>query len=163
MTSLEVSNVGRYGFMGGKPGVSAAGQQGFIEKWSPTKSPGGISPSSTLPHVHGANCDHAPGTPGGGGVPRTKKPHFLLQILGLSRFTTGGAVAGLTKSSGTVGNPFDLGFRRNCLDFWTKGREVGVEYQNVYSVPDGGFGRRGSSSGGRRRGGYEVLALEENV
>ncbi|KAF9239456.1 hypothetical protein BU15DRAFT_46760 [Melanogaster broomeanus] len=36
-------------------------------------------------------------------------------------------------------NPFDLGLVRNCRDFWSMGKEVGVEYGQVYDVPLEGF------------------------
>lgn len=130
MTTLEVSNVGRYGFMGGKPGVSAAGQQGFVEKYG----------AGAEGHVHGPACDH--------GAPKKKKGKgaFLLKILGIDRFTEGKAAEGLAKS-GKVTNPFDLGVLRNCTDFWNRGRELGVDYTRLYEVPDGGCEFCSSSPG----------------
>lgn len=126
MTTLEVSNVGRYGFMGGKPGVSAAGQQGFVEKYG----------AGAEGHVHGPSCDH-----GRTGASKKKgKGAFLLKILGIDRFTEGKAAEGLAKA-GTVTNPFDLGIWRNCTDFWSRGRELGVDYTRLYDVPDGGVSR----------------------
>ncbi|KAK4704778.1 hypothetical protein P7C70_g1431, partial [Phenoliferia sp. Uapishka_3] len=124
MTTLEVSNVGRFGYMGGKPGVSAAGQQGFVEKYG-----GGAEG-----HVHGPACDH------GGAKKKKGKGAFLLKILGIDRFTEGKAAEGLAKA-GKVTNPFDLGVWRNCADFWNRGRELGVDYTRLYEVPDGGFQR----------------------
>jgi len=55
---------------------------------------------------------------------------------------------------------------RNCLDFWTTGRELGVDYGVVYEVPSEGFVKRtGEDSGGRkgkgRKGGYEPVQVEE--
>ncbi|TKY89467.1 hypothetical protein EX895_001998 [Sporisorium graminicola] len=41
MTTLEVSNLGRFGFMGGKGGQSYAGQTGFLAQHSGRAQPGG--------------------------------------------------------------------------------------------------------------------------
>jgi len=73
----------------------------------------------------------APGTCGG----------FMLNLLGLDRFTRGRAAHGLAlaSSSARTRNPFDLGVVRNCKDFWTMGKEVGVEYGQLYDVPLEGF------------------------
>lgn len=54
-----------------------------------------------------------------------------------------------------------MGLVRNCQDFWTRGRELGVRYEELYDVPVGGFrtrrdrerGEPGSISGGRVEGG----------
>ncbi|KAH7882059.1 hypothetical protein F5I97DRAFT_396928 [Phlebopus sp. FC_14] len=66
---------------------------------------------------------------------------FLLNLLGLDRFTRGRAAHGLAlgSSSARSRNPFDLGMVRNCRDFWTMGKELGVEYGQVYDVPLEGF------------------------
>jgi len=63
---------------------------------------------------------------------------FLMHLLGLDRFTKGKATEGLARSR-KAHNPFDLGFMGNCKDFWTRGRELGVEYERVYDVPREGF------------------------
>ena len=164
MTTLEVSNVGRYGYMGGKPGVSAAAQQGMADG-----------------HVHGPECNHGPAS----GARKKGKLAFLAKILGIDRFTEGKAAEGLRKA-GEVGNPFDLGVLANCRDFWTRGRELGVDYGALYDIPTGGFqrarrdrrrreaeedkgpggvgGPRLTSSGARggtRGKGYERVAMEE--
>lgn len=31
-------------------------------------------------------------------------------------------------------NPFDHGLRSNCVDFWTNGDELGVDYMDSYDV-----------------------------
>lgn len=84
-------------------------------------------------HRHGSTFATitAPGTCGG----------FLLNLLGLDRFTRGRAAHGLAlaSSSARARNPFDLGVVRNCKDFWTMGKEVGVEYGQLYDVPPEGF------------------------
>jgi hypothetical protein len=63
---------------------------------------------------------------------------FLMNLLGLDRFTKGKAVDGLARA-GKAANPFDLGLVGNCKDFWTAGRELGVEYERLYDVPPEGF------------------------
>ncbi|KAF7312850.1 Palmitoyltransferase [Mycena kentingensis (nom. inval.)] len=128
MTTLEVSNLGRYGFMGGRGGLGA-GQMGQ----SAQGQRGGMSsPDTPDPHAgHGRAHAHAHAHGGGCG-------NFLLSILGLDRFTRGRAVDGLTRAS-AARNPFDLGVLGNCRDFWTKGRELGVQYERLYDVPLEGF------------------------
>jgi len=61
-----------------------------------------------------------------------------MNLLGFDRFTKGKAVNGLARA-GKASNPFDLGFVGNCKDFWTKGKELGVEYEQLYDVPLEGF------------------------
>ena len=63
---------------------------------------------------------------------------FLMHLLGLDRFTKGKATEGLARSR-KAHNPFDLGLIGNCKDFWTRGKELGVEYERVYDVPKEGF------------------------
>lgn len=63
---------------------------------------------------------------------------FLMHLLGLDRFTKGKATEGLARST-KAHNPFDLGCFGNCKDFWTAGKELGVEYERVYDVPKEGF------------------------
>jgi hypothetical protein len=61
-----------------------------------------------------------------------------MNLLGLDRFTKGKAVDGLARAS-KAPNPFDLGVVGNCKDFWTAGKELGVEYERLYDVPMEGF------------------------
>ncbi|KAF8991305.1 hypothetical protein BDQ17DRAFT_309236 [Cyathus striatus] len=124
MTTLEVSNLGRYGFMGGR-GASMAGQMGHRHRSSSNGSPvqGLDSEDTSLvsdppSHVH--------------------KSGFLMNLLGFDRFTKGRAVDGLARA-GKARNPFDLGLVGNCKDFWSAGRELGVEYEMLYDVPLEGF------------------------
>lgn len=177
MTTLEVSNVGRYGYMGGRGGVSASSQSGLVEKWKAGTAAGadGIEEEDGCRHSHGRSGS----TGANSATPRTTtKKNFLLKILGIDRFTQGKAAEGLAKS-GSVTNPFDLGLWNNCRDFWTRGRELGVEYTRLYEVPEGGFGRarrerkrrekeEGASAGAGgerasrpRKGGYERLRMED--
>lgn len=178
MTTLEVSNVGRYGFMGGKPGShSAWTQQGAFDR-----ARTGATASNSLAELAGdedhqgdackhSQLEHAK-------KKNKRKPSFLLKILGIDRFTEGKAAEGLAKS-GKAANPFDLGMLANCRDFWSRGRELGVEYTRLYEVPAGGFKKAvrdrkrrekestaGDGSGGRPRGqakaGYARLAMRDD-
>ena len=124
MTTLEVSNLGRYGFMGGR-GASMSTQMGAMQQAggvSGIDTPGGEGELGNKHHNHKGCC--------GSG--------FLMHLLGLDRFTKGKATEGLARST-KAHNPFDLGFAGNCKDFWTRGRELGVEYERVYDVPREGF------------------------
>lgn len=176
VTTLEVSNLGRYGWMGGRGGQSLATQQG-AHRHSRAAALG--EEDSDLPSAHGHTHAHRGGS------------NFLMHLLGLDRFTKGKATEGLARSR-KAANPFDLGCIGNCRDFWTTGREVGVDYTRLYDVPVEGFreakrrvkvrmeeegfdesaGRRWSDaslglsilSGGRSRDGYApVRTNEDNV
>lgn len=136
MTTLEVSNLGRYGFMGGRGGASMNGQMGHRHqhRHSGSTVPGvdtedtalvGSDGASGPTHRHTGMCAGC-----GGG--------FLMNLLGFDRFTRGKAVDGLARA-GKASNPFDLGVVGNCKDFWTAGRELGVEYEKLYDVPLEGF------------------------
>jgi hypothetical protein len=144
MTTLEVSNLGRYGFMGGRGGASLSGQMGHRHQHSyshshshphPHPPPGVESEESTLvdgaPPVHSRRHESR-------GVCAGCGSGFLMNLLGLDRFTKGKAVDGLARA-GRATNPFDLGVVANCKDFWTAGRELGVEYDRLYDVPGEGF------------------------
>ena len=129
MTTLEVSNLGRYGFMGGRGGASLSGQMGHRHGHG-----NGVSEAddaSSAESTHGQAHRHA-GVCAGCGC------SFLMNLLGLDRFTTGKATTGLARASKAT-NPFDLGVVGNCKDFWTAGRELGVEYEKLYDVPAEGF------------------------
>ncbi|KIJ26210.1 hypothetical protein M422DRAFT_272738 [Sphaerobolus stellatus SS14] len=165
MTTLEVSNLGRFGYMGGRGGTSLSGQQGH------THNAGHEGHEHTHSHKHGAG-----GCWG-----------FILNILGLDRFTKGKAGEGLARAS-TAANPFDLGIIGNCKDFWTTGHELGVEYDRLYDVPVEGFRatrerrlaeqrERGEEYGARRKGkgllmglgigrsnaGYQPIRMDDQV
>lgn len=129
MTTLEVSNLGRYGFMGGRGGTTMNGQMGHR-------------------HQHRASADADDATALESPAPGHVNQHagvcagcgsgFLMNLLGLDRFTKGKATTGLARA-GKATNPFDLGLVGNCKDFWTAGRELGVEYDKLYDVPMEGF------------------------
>ena len=134
MTTLEVSNVGRYGFMGGRSGAAS-------ERVNNTVEEGGEGP--TTPQQ------------------RSKSSNFLLKILGIDRFTSGKAAEGLLATSTVVANPFDLGCYLNVLDFFKRGREVGVDYTRLYDIPEGGFARARRER--KRREREEKEGRTENV
>lgn len=172
--------------MGGKPGISAPHQQGAVAKWEQGKaaaeSLGDVASEAQVggENVHGSECEHRRKKSSGGAA--GGKASFLLKILGIDRFTRGKAAEGLAHA-GEVPNPFDLGFYGNCVDFWTRGRELGVTYERLYEVPDGGFARavrerkrrekegklseasRESQRKGHRGGaaGYERLDMRESL
>ncbi|KAJ3986388.1 ankyrin [Lentinula detonsa] len=182
MTSLEVSNLGRYGFMGGR-GVIGVGQMGAQQNQHshPENGESPLSASASL--EAGLNLhSHSPNRPqslrGSGGLltlpcricsicASCPGATFLLRITGLDRFTArGGATRGLAVA-GAPQNPFDLGPYLNCMDFWGMGKEVGVQWETCYDVPEGGFkkareerlleergrGERGELEPGSRKGG----------
>ncbi|TBU59994.1 DHHC palmitoyltransferase-domain-containing protein [Dichomitus squalens] len=176
MTTFEVSNLGRFGFMGGRGGATLHGQMGH--RHLPTDdsvgAEGSLSGSAHAHHRH----NHSMCAGCGSG--------FLMSLLGFDRFTKGKAADGLARAA-KAPNPFDLGIIGNCKDFWTSGRELGVEYERLYDVPLEGFqeakrrrareegedlhanegGRKSSlrsklmmglGFGGRSRSGYEPLS-----
>ncbi|KAL0566951.1 palmitoyltransferase akr1 [Marasmius crinis-equi] len=144
MTTLEVVNLGRYGFMGGRGGQSMQGQMGHSHSHSHGRGRGqgqgqGDSEDAAL---MGGDSDSTPGTPSSSS---RKHKHgcsagsgFLMHLVGFDRFTKGKAVDGLARAQ-TAANPFDAGVWGNCKDFWTAGRELGVEYDKLYDVPVEGF------------------------
>jgi len=142
MTTLEVSNLGRYGFMGGRGGASLTGQMGHRHHRGAADLgllPGVDTEETTLVGSDSASASGASGAAhrqsgvcggcGGG---------FLMNLLGFDRFTKGKAVDGLARAS-QASNPFDIGVVGNCRDFWSAGKELGVEYDKLYDVPLEGF------------------------
>lgn len=124
MTTLEVTNLGRYGYMGSK-GTSLATQMGHSHVQHDARGDE-LGDSVGPRHAH----KHAGGCAGGA--------NFLLNVLGLDRFTKGKAVDGLARA-GKASNPFNVGIVGNCKDFWTAGRQLGVEYERLYAVPPEGW------------------------
>lgn len=119
MTTLEVSNLGRYGFMGGRGGASLGQQMGHQHQHHGSDDSAGAAAHH---HKHSL-C-------GGGGL--------IMNLLGFDRFTKGKAADGLARAA-RAPNPFHLGVVGNCKDFWTMGAELGVEYERLYDVPPEGF------------------------
>jgi len=135
MTTLEVSNLGRYGFMGGRGG-SLATQMSHrhnhaLQSEADDTLSGETTPMEGHANVHGRhrhNHQHASGCSTG----------FLMNLLGFDRFTSGKAANGLARA-GHAANPFNAGVVGNCRDFWTRGRELGVEYDRLYEIPAEGL------------------------
>lgn len=134
--------------MGGRGGASLAGQMGHRHNHAPSVAPtagatpeeGLLSEGADLENTHGhshAGHRHAHAHKGFCGV-CSSSSSFLLHLLGLDRFTSGRATTGLARAS-KASNPFDMGVVGNCKDFWTVGRELGVEYERLYEVPLEGF------------------------
>lgn len=150
MTTLEVSNLGRYGYMGGKGGSSMSSQTSFMEARAET-----LQSNSVLSSQQGSDAgldESGEGGGEGGGGTGTGLGHrhgsftaliggtgnWLLSIVGLDLYTKGKGREGLKKASRSQ-NPFDQGVVVNCQDFWTRGRALGVRYEELYDVPPGGF------------------------
>ncbi|KAK2460369.1 hypothetical protein APHAL10511_007534 [Amanita phalloides] len=134
MTTLEVSNLGRYGYMGGR-GVNLSNQMGHRHRHAHHGSalPGVDTEDTALVgnDIGGPGHRHSGACAGCGSS-------FLMNLLGFDRFTKGKAVDGLARAS-KASNPFDLGLFSNCKDFWSAGKELGVEYEKLYDVPSEGF------------------------
>lgn len=166
MTTLEVSNLGRYGFMGGRGGASLTGQMGHRHR-------GSVDAGSLLPGVDTEETTLVGSDTGSGasvhhrhsGVCAGCGSGFLMNLLGFDRFTKGKAADGLARA-GKATNPFDLGVVGNCRDFWNAGKELGVEYDKLYNVPLEGFReakrrreREEEEDGGRRSSGRKGLFM----
>ena len=129
MTTLEVSNLGRYGYMGSR-GTSLATQMGHPAVQQQQAAAGaaaddlGDSVGPRQVHQHAGGCSGA--------------ANFILHVLGLDRFTKGKAVDGLARA-GSAANPFNVGIVGNCKDFWSGGEELGVDYATLYVIPPEGW------------------------
>lgn len=151
MTTLEVSNLGRYGYMGGKGGSSMSSQTGFMEARATALRNSGVpvEGSGFVQHQQSDSGMDEESHPGSGSK-KTGHQHntltglmggtgnWLLSIVGLDLYTRGKGGEGLKKASRSQ-NPFDQGLLFNCQDFWTRGRVLGVKYEELYDVPPGGF------------------------
>lgn len=162
ITTFEVSNLGRYGHMASR-GLSAASQEGFMAAHAASHAHANRSGSTPHTHQHTHNplklCARACGR---------ILPGTLLAIVGLDLYTKGRGAEGMVKAAEKSGaNPFDVGLMRNCTDFWTRGRTLGVEYEKLYDLPPEGFRaviaqrkRMQKEAGSARQGGgggYEML------
>ncbi|GAA95868.1 uncharacterized protein L969DRAFT_18289 [Mixia osmundae IAM 14324] len=196
MTTLEMSNLGRFGTMGGRAGSSLAEQSNHpsVLAAKARQTPSGdttaaetlasidtdengstalssldnqpVTPSYTPRHSHGCGCCSCIGR---------ILPASLLSVIGLDLYTRGGAASGLVKTTQSPSNPFDLGLIRNCTDFWTRGRTLGVDYTALYDVPPEGYrsvlrrradqasedSRSGKRSSTSRSTGYEMVRSED--
>lgn len=123
--------------MGGR-GSPLRGQMGAIARVTGQVQPGSSnSVAGSLANIDADLADpHAGHNHSHGGSKGTC--NFLMSVLGFDRFTKGRATTGLAMA-GKATNPFDLGMIGNCKDFWTRGKELGVEYERLYDVPNEGF------------------------
>ncbi|WFD44041.1 protein S-acyltransferase [Malassezia psittaci] len=130
LTTFEASNVGRYGFMGGRGDTNMSTQNGFIEQQAERMIQAGVPRDQVQKQLYGCS-DH-------------KKKSLsklclgigssLMSIVGLDLYTRGKGGQGLSRSRAAA-NPFDRGLVNNCLDFWTAGDYLGVDYERLYDVP----------------------------
>lgn len=132
MTTFEVSNLGRYGYMGGRGGSSLREQSGAVKQAAHVGA--GIGPSGageegaggeagaagmvvgpdgqSIGHAHShRHHHHSHGIAGVCGRVARAVSGPLMQVLGLDRFTKGKAVSGMRRA-GRDQNPFDLGVIR---------------------------------------------------
>ena len=141
MTTFEVSNLGRFGYMGGRGGSSLRDQSGAMRQAVAVGAgfgPMGASEDAVAEngiagpegnvlasdHIHGPGCKHGGhahslGPVGIGrfcGAAAKAISGPLMQLLGLDRFTKGKALGGM-KRAGRDQNPFDMGFAkvRDCF------------------------------------------------
>jgi hypothetical protein len=128
LTTYELSNLGRYGYMGGRGGQSLSTQNSHP---AITLAPG-------QEEAHGSSCPrHAHSHHGHqrkGALVGKILPAGLLSILGLDLYTKGKAAEGIqlaSQNESKRSNPFDYGVWRNCADFWMRGRYLGVDYTSV--------------------------------
>lgn len=126
MTTFELSNFSRFGYMGGRGGTSLSGQASHHHHphtaESSLQSQTTVSPTDTCSHNHPHRSRRFVGSMG-----------FCLKVLGLDGFVQGRGPKALAKA-GSVSNPFNKGLRKNCADFWTNGDELGVNYMEIYDV-----------------------------
>lgn len=140
MTTFEVSNLGRYGFMGGRGGASLREQSGAMKQAASVGA--GIGPSGAGEEGTGGEAGSSGmmiGPDGVGVHPHSHHGHHghrhshgiagicghlckaisgpLMQVLGLDRFTKGKAVSGMRRA-GRDQNPFDLGIIK-VSETWT--------------------------------------------
>lgn len=132
ITTFEISNLGRYGHMGSR-GISAASQEGFMAAHAAAHP---HSHSAPRAHTHTHNPLRICARLCGRILPGT-----LLAIVGLDLYTKGRGAEGMVKAAekGSGANPFDVGPVRNCTDFWTRGKTLGVDYEKLYDIPPEGY------------------------
>ena len=163
MTTLEVSNLGRFGFMGGKGGQSYAGQTNFIAQHSAQARAQPGAAAGAADRLHGIQEQQSGADDGAAGEDDAvmgaaassshSHPHghshsklgmlkricsssggWLLSVVGLDLYTRGKAGEGLKRASAAA-NPFDHGLLANCKDFWSKGQDLAIDYTTLYDLP----------------------------
>ena len=167
ITTFEISNLGRYGHMGSR-GISAASQEGFMAAHAASHRHASGNAGHTHQHTHNPLkiCARLCGR---------ILPGTLLAIVGLDLYTKGRGAEGMARAAekGSGANPFDVGLMRNCTDFWTRGRTLGVDYEKLYDIPEEGYKaviaqrnrmqKEASSARQGSGGGYEMLRSSENA
>lgn len=105
MTTVEVSNLGRYGYMGGRGGSSLRDQTGAMRQAQAIGA--GLGQNGAMEE---AAVDQGIAGPDGNirRIRRAKLFDPLLRVLGLDRFTRGKALGGMQRA-GQGQNPFDRG------------------------------------------------------
>ncbi|ORX41281.1 DHHC palmitoyltransferase-domain-containing protein [Kockovaella imperatae] len=186
MTTLEVSNLGRYGYMGGRGGQSLRDQSGAMRQAAAVGA--GVGPmgaSENAPPESGIAGPDGNLIAARGPAKHSHGPHGhahshgsfpvrccgalwkgisgpMMQVLGLDRFTKGKALGGMRKA-GRDQNPFDMGIIQNCSDFWLHPNDI--DYTQVYEIPAEGwksYRRRAKmSTGVGAKGAYEPVSGEE--
>lgn len=166
MSTYEVSNLGRYGYMGGRGGTSLRDQSGAVRGSTVfVPMPDTEADFSHLPpppggHAHGGHAHHHHRCGAVGRICSALGAAItgpVFRLVGLDQFTKGRAVSGMARA-GRDQNPFDLGVAKNCSDFWCGA--PGVDYLHLYEVPPEGWPayRRKLAAGGK---GYVPVAREE--
>lgn len=119
MTTVEVSNLGRYGFMGGRGGQSLRDQSGAMKQAvaiGAGMGPSGAGEEGVVSGDPHGECQHGGKKHNHGiGACCSKLCAPAMQVLGLDRFTKGKAVSGMARA-GRGQNPFDLGVRQVSSD-----------------------------------------------
>lgn len=105
MTTFEVSNLGRYGYMGGRGGTSLREQDGAMAKVY-RANPQAATGERECEHKHGHGRCGVPGPICSALWMKITGP--LFRLLGFDRFTKGKAVSGMARARRDQ-NPFDLG------------------------------------------------------
>lgn len=142
LTTLEVSNVGRYGFMGGNANSQEKLQRGLIDQQAERMRAAGV-PEEDID----ARLGHSPPKKRKSAAQRIKgMGSAILAIVGLDLYAQGKGGHALTQTT-PMTNPFDQGVVANCLgtclcspDFWTTGDRLHVDYTQLYEIPPQGFG-----------------------
>lgn len=106
MTTFEVSNLGRYGYMGGRGGTSLREQDGAMAKVYRANPGAAEGHSEECKHKHAHGRCGLPGRICGALWMKITGP--LMRLLGFDRFTKGKAVSGMARARRDQ-NPFDLG------------------------------------------------------
>ena len=113
-------------------------------------------------HSHGRSHNHRHGIAGRYSHKAAGCLGFILNVTGVDRFTRGKAANGMARA-GKAPNPFDTGLISNCVDFWTKGGEIGVQYETLYDVPAEGFRASRRRREGRSNGDVEGGGANDNA